>query len=417
MALTLRQTDIAFNKRIRVRPTGKIFLAILRSRGILLLGAAGSCLTAALGYGLLAADHYKAVATLFIEPSPFDARSANGAPGAARGSDLDLLRSERVAQRVVENERLVEEPALRPWYLKSIDAGRPPLEALAQYIAGHVDAAGSDDGGLVRLAVTLDEPELAARVANAYAQAWGEVSLELRANAIRSGVERAHEDLVALRARLGEARARRSGGSALAAAGSRADEQFAQLSRLSTHALGAPAGADPLAAGGPLRNIATALPMATLTGARDDGGSRGEIATASAVANSAATASSADDEIRIAQQSLERAEDRLARLSAEGIGAPFPAHVLRQAAVPDVSSKPGLAACAAIGLGAGLLLGLLAMLIGERLDRRVRRAADLTRGTGIVVLGNLPAVTREAPAASGTARAALRLQRAGSGAF
>jgi uncharacterized protein involved in exopolysaccharide biosynthesis len=422
-----------------VASTGKLILAVVRARGILFIGVAGSCLAASAGYGLLAADHYRAVATLFIDPSPFDARALNGGPSAARGSELDLLRSERVAQRVAENERLVEEPALRALYLESIDAGRPPLETMAQYVADRVDATGSDDGGMVRLSVTLGDAALAARVANAYAQAWGEVSLELRANAIRSGVERAHEDLVSLRARLGQARARLSDGTALAAAGSRADEQFAELSRLSTRPIApAPAAlldAVPNAAAGAIHNIATALPVGAVDTARFDGaaadsalggvaaGERWDGArrdehdsarrrTAGAAAGAA---SSADDEIRLAQQSLERAEDRLARLAAEGIGAPFPAHMLRPARMPDTSTKPGLAVCAALGLAAGLVLGVLAMLLGEILDRRVRRPADLSRLTGIVVLGNLPAV---APAAtSGRRGSALRLQRAGGAAF
>ncbi len=399
-----------------MQANSKVLLAILRCRGALLLAATGSCLAAALGYSMLGADHYRAVATLLIDPSPFDTRSVNASPNAARGSDLDLLRSERVAQRVVENERLVEEPTLRHLYLQSIDAGRPPLEALAQYVAEHVEAAGSDEGGLVRVSITLGEAELAARVANAYAQAWGEVSLELRANAIRSGVERAHEDLVSLRARLGEARARVSGGTALAAAGSRADEQFAQLSRIATRAPAPVATAvsdtAPGSSGTGMRNVSAALPAASAGVAPAATG----IVLPTAPAGSAGPASTADDDIRIAQQSLERAEDRLARLSAEGIGAPFPAHVLRPAAVPQASTKPGVAICAALGLAAGLVLGLLAMVVGERLDRRVRRPSDLSRSTGIVVLGNLPAVPVPGPV-PGVRRSPSALRLGGTGAF
>ena len=392
-----------------MHPSGRLVLAVFRSRGALLLGVAGTCLAAALAYSLLAADSYKAVATLFMDLSPFDARSVNGVQGATLGSELDLLRSERVAQRVVENERLVEEPALRKLYLQSIDAGRPPLENLAQYVARSVTVSGSDDGGLVTLAVTLGDPDLAARVANAYAQAWGEVSLELRANSIRSGVERAHEELVSLRARLGEARARLSGGVALAAAGSKADAQFAQLSRLSTRTLsqlGATSMPDTMAgsAGGGMHGVAATSTGEPVSAAHFD-----------PVVPARIPGSSADDEIRIAQQSLERAEDRLARIAAEGIGAPFPAHVLRPARVPDASTKPGTAVCAAFGLGTGLVLGLLAMLLGEMLDRRVRRPSDLTRIAGVVVLGNLPAVVPgKSPVRHGSA---LRLQRAGNGAY
>ena len=418
--------------------TVKLLLAVVRGRSVLLAVATGVCLVVAVGYGLLAADQYRAVSTLFIEPNPFDERALSGSSGTARASELDLLRSERVAQRVVENERLIEEPAWRAQYLESIDAGRPPIEVLAQYVADRVQVTGSDDGGLVHLSVTLRDPVLAARVANAYAQAWGEVSLELRANAIRNGVERAHQDLASLRARLGEARARMNDGTALAAAGSRADEQFAQLSRLSTRpmapSVGEVAGGAPNDVPVAIHNVATTVPLGAATGARFDTAEVGIPASAqganqwdhvrdelrreardnvqqNGAAVGAGAAISADDEIRLAQQSLERAEDRLTRLAAEGVGAPFPAHVLRPARVPDTSIKPSLAVCAALGLAGGLLLGVVAMLLGEIFDRRVRRPSDLSLATGIVVLGNLPAV--KPPASSARGSRALRLQRAG----
>jgi uncharacterized protein involved in exopolysaccharide biosynthesis len=287
---------------------------------------------------------------------------------------------------------------------------------------------------MVGLAVTLGDPELAARVANAYAQAWGEVNLELRTAAIRNGVERAHEDLVSLRARLGEARARLSDGSTLAAAGSRADEQFAQLSRWSTRSLGQAlptATSTAGAAGASARNLSTPLLNDPTAQVRYEGGAHEDATGTSAGVGerwdsvrasdtsvrqganaTASAATSADDEIRLAQQSLERAEERLARLSAEGVGAPFPAHLLRAARAPDSSTKPSAAVCAALGAAAGLVLGCIAMLLGECFDRRIRRPVDLARGTGIVVLGNLPAVRPSVAAGGGSVnRLALRLPR------
>jgi len=368
-----------------LRGTVKLIAVILRSRGALLLGVIGSCLAASAAYSLLAPDHFKAVATLFLEGSPPQARETNSASQAARSTDVDLLRSERVAQRVVENEGLLQEPALRTLYLQSIDAGRQPHEALAQYLAGHVEATAVGDGGVVHLAVTLDAPALAARVANAYAEAWGEVSLELRAASIRSGIERAGQELAALRARLGEARARNGNDRALAAAGSRADEQFVQLSRLATRPLPHAMFPGSISATSETPHAAPSLlPQEPATEAT------ARLAVLPVGSSSAAARTSAEDEIRFAQQSLERAEDRMARLSAEGIGAPFPVHVLRAASVPTASIKPPVVTCAGLGLGVGFLLGMLAVAFAEVLDKRVRRPSDLSRALGLVVLGNVP---------------------------
>jgi uncharacterized protein involved in exopolysaccharide biosynthesis len=398
--------------------TGSLLIAIVRTRGVLLLVAGAACVAAALAYALFAPDRYRAVATLFFEPGPMEAGVAAGAVTPARNTGLDLLRSERVALRVVDNERLVQEPALSTLYLQSIDAGGQPQEALAQYLAQHIDVSASGDGALVRIAVTLDDPALAARVANAYGQAWGEVALELRAASIRSGIERANQDLASLRARLGEARARHGDDGALAAADSRADEQFAQLSRLVNQPLGQGAAPGATAAGSMAaaaessRSGTSVLPGDASVEAAVPGSERatdGPPPHPVVMGAQAQSATSAEDEIRMAQQSLERAEDRMARLSAEGIGAPFPAHVLRPAPVPDASTKPTLAICLAIGLAAGLLLGVFAMALAETLDKRVRRPSDIARATGLVVLGSLPAAAGAGRGSSGSGRP-LRLR-------
>jgi uncharacterized protein involved in exopolysaccharide biosynthesis len=352
---------------------------VLRARAWLIGATAGACLLAGLAYGLLARDRYVAVATLFVDPSALDVGTLGAKTGKGDGPDLDLLRSERVAQRVVENEQLALDPGLQEIFLASIDGGKPPLEAVARSVAAQMDAKAGGEGGLVRLAVSAAEPQLAARIANAYAQAWGEVGLELHAASIRSGIERAYQDLMALRGRIGQARASSraaQGGASLAAAG--VDAQFALLSRLATRSL--PDDRGGLAARDPAADLPAGMPEAERA-----------LLSPAPPAPAAASRSSADDEIRLAQQSLERAEDRLARLSAEGVGAPFPVHLLAPARVPETSIKPSLAQCAALGAGAGLLLGLLAAGLAERFDRRVRRPADVVRGLGVVVLGSLPA--------------------------
>jgi len=314
-------------------------------------------------------------------------------------------------------------------YMASIDAGRQPVEALSQYVSENVRAGADGEGGLVRLAVTMPAPLLAARVANAYAQAWGEVSLELRSSAVRSGLERAHQDLVSLRARLGEARSRQGDNGAMAAAAWRADEQFAQLARLSARLLDSvsrtgvpsPAGLPADDATGALPGVATAhLDVNMAGGGALDALVHGPGGTSAYAADQHSAHDgdvvSVSDEIRLAQQSLERAEQRLAHLATETIGEPFPAHLLRAAAIPQSSIKPGIAICAALGAAVGLLLGIVAAALVEMFDRRVRRPADLARVAGIVVLGNLPSGTVKKQPGNKRGRLPVswsRLERAG----
>lgn len=419
---------------------GRLVWPILRSRGVLLAIVAGICLLAGVGYGLFAEDRYQAVANLFIDPSAIESGAMGAMGPGARAADLDLLRSERVAQRVVENEHLIEEPELRGIYLESIDLGRPPLEALAHSIAAQIEARTAGDGSVVRLSVVATNAALAARIANGYAQAWGEVGLELRAASIRNGVERAHEGLIGLRAQLGEARARNRDDRNLVVTDERANEQFAQLSRMATRPMHRAAGTTGSASSDAVSAATRQEPASLGDGGVDLSAARMEsvvlsgnarvvdagqaYGVAGAMHGTAATKpsgslSSAEDEIRLAQQSLERTEDRLARLSAEGVGAPFPVHVLLPAHIPEVSIKPEMAVCVAIGLTLGLLLGSLAMGVAEMADRRVRRASDLAHGLGIVVLGILPVAVAKPVAAQAKPQSAdhgaprwLRWQRA-----
>jgi len=410
---------------------GKVVLAVFRSRWRIIGGAAGVCLAAAVGYGVLAPELFRATTILMLDPG--------GAPGesiAARATHRELLRSERVAQRVVDNLHLVQDPAFGIQYLQSIDQKRPPVQFLAQYLAAHVRVSETADAGnIVQVDVLLPDPEAAARVANAYAQAWGEVSLEMRAQAIRNGVERADQELASLRARLGEARSRQDRPGAIAAVDSRADEQFAHLSRI---AQGSTAPVTDVARQGTqlLGSLAQSLSAVVLSGVGQDSHEQGLLAGIAGSGPSAggsslpglATSEAAppgngagvpgvEYEIRRAQQSLARAEERLAMLSAESIGAPFPVHVIVAAQTPQASSKMDLGLCLSAGLLIAIFAGALAALVAERLDRRVRDASDVARGLGIVVLGDLPPGKHEGlpaqdrPAGAGATRW-LRLERA-----
>jgi Mrp family chromosome partitioning ATPase len=68
--------------------------------------------------------------------------------------------------------------------------------------------------------------------------------------------------------------------------------------------------------------------------------------------------------------------------------------IIRDANLPDRPSKPVLPLNLGSGAAAGLLLGAGAAVLRERLDRRIRRPADLTRRCDVAVLAALPAKVR-----------------------
>jgi len=362
------------------------------------------CVAGGIGYSMIAPERFIATSTLVLDP----VGAASASSDASLRTELDLLRSERVAQRVVENLRMSDSPAARTLLLESGDTRHTLPEFLALQLMERVRAYPAGEGGLVRVRFSAQDPDFAAQVANAYPQAYGEVSLEMRAAAIRSGVERAGQDLALLRVRLEQARVRQTTPSraALDSIAVRAGEQFAHLARLALQSAHAGFGA-------PEESVQVSAALAGNPGVGADPVPPPSIAPAARAADGAGDAATPEHDLRLAQQNLERAEERLARLSIESIGAPFPAHLLVAASAPRASSKPPIVTCIAIGAAAGLLIGLLASLLVEAFDRRVRRIEHVARDLGIVVLGDLPAASMPSarPARDGR-QTGLWLQRA-----
>ncbi|GIJ44793.1 hypothetical protein Val02_16790 [Virgisporangium aliadipatigenens] len=68
--------------------------------------------------------------------------------------------------------------------------------------------------------------------------------------------------------------------------------------------------------------------------------------------------------------------------------------IIRDAKLPDRPSKPVLPLNLGSGAAVGLLLGVIAAVVRERLDRRVRRPGDVTRRCDVPVLAALPVKVR-----------------------
>lgn len=74
----------------------------------------------------------------------------------------------------------------------------------------------------------------------------------------------------------------------------------------------------------------------------------------------------------------------------EGADSPVQLRLLSSAELAAVSAKPVKVRVLALGILGGLLLGIAAAVIRSLLDRRIRRAEDITRVTEVPVLASLP---------------------------
>lgn len=188
---------------------------------------------------LLMPKHYIATSSvvLDIKPDPV----GGFAPGAGSMSYLttqtDIIQSDRVATRVVRLLRLAQNPeAVAGW--KDATRGKIPLENYyGQLLARGLLIKPSRGSTVISLAYTAGDPEFAAAVANAYAQAYVDVNVELRVEPARQYVTWFDQRLKGLRGDLEKAQAKLSAyqqEKGIVATDDRVDHETARLVALTT---------------------------------------------------------------------------------------------------------------------------------------------------------------------------------------
>ena len=164
--------------------------ALLRRRWKWALAAWLLTVAATVAGSLLLPPQYTAVASVVLDgrPDPI-AGSYPGlmAPGIV-ATQVDVMQSERVAQRVVRNLRLADQPAWREAW-QDDTAGRVPIVPIEPWL---VDAIGkglelrpSRESNVIVVAYRARDARLAAAMANGYVQAYLDTVVELRVDPAR----------------------------------------------------------------------------------------------------------------------------------------------------------------------------------------------------------------------------------------
>ncbi len=158
------------------------FLAVLRARWLAAVVVFGVVLAAAILYLIFATRVYTATASLLIDikPDPVSSMLYGGATPSQINTQLDIIRSDRVAQRVVQNLKLADLADMRSAWANA-KSGLTIQEWLTELVENgldpHVTYAGSN---VINIAYHSADPHFAATTANAYVQAYLETSIELR---------------------------------------------------------------------------------------------------------------------------------------------------------------------------------------------------------------------------------------------
>jgi protein tyrosine kinase modulator len=159
-------------------------LLVLRARWTVVLGVLVTVVGSALTASLWLPKTYTAGTAVVVDFGSADPVAGQFASGqlmlAYMATQVDIVTSERMAQRVVKMLKLDEVPASqRRWHKAT--GGRGTFEQwMAPELQKTLDVKPSRDSSVINISFSGGDPQFASAVANAFAQAYIDISLELR---------------------------------------------------------------------------------------------------------------------------------------------------------------------------------------------------------------------------------------------
>lgn len=165
------------------------FFLILRARLWVIVTTLLVVMGAAVGVSLLLSKQYTAQTSLVV-----DAKSADPLLGAMlpaqmipgyMATQVDIINSERVAQRVVGMLKLADSPSVKDDWQKATDGEGSITVWLAEALIKSLEVEPSRESNVITIGFQGSDPRFAAAIANAWAQAYIDVSLELKVEPAR----------------------------------------------------------------------------------------------------------------------------------------------------------------------------------------------------------------------------------------
>lgn len=187
------------------------FLLILRARWLVVIStfllAVGS--TVAVNVFVLP-KQYTASTALVVDvksPDPVTGMMLAGmmAPGYM-ATQMDIINSDRVAKTVVSTLGLDRNPAVRAQWQEETQGKGTPLDWLAAGLRNSLEVVPSPQSNVINIEFTGSDPGFAVAIANAFAQAYIDVNLELRVAPAREYAKFFNEQTQSARDRLEVAR-------------------------------------------------------------------------------------------------------------------------------------------------------------------------------------------------------------------
>ena len=160
------------------------FLAVIRARWLVATAVFVVVVIAAVVYVATATRIYSATASLLIDskPDPVSALlTGGGTSPSVINTQMQIMLSDRVATRVVQNLKLADTADLKAAWERSAKGSVTLQEWLMTFVELGLDVKVAAPGStVINVTYKSPDPRFAATLANAYVQAYLETSIELR---------------------------------------------------------------------------------------------------------------------------------------------------------------------------------------------------------------------------------------------
>ena len=189
------------------------FLQILRARYWLILLALLVAVSAAATVTYFMPNRYTASAVLvvdFKEPTTDAAALSISLSPSYMATQLDILRSRKVALKVIDNLNLADFPGVQDQFLEATGGQGTIRDWLADELIRNLDVEPSRESRLVTINYEATDPQFAVVLTDAFAQAYIDTTLELSVEPARKSAEWFEKQQSDLRNRVEQARRRLS---------------------------------------------------------------------------------------------------------------------------------------------------------------------------------------------------------------
>ena len=217
------------------------FLLILRARYKAVIASLLLTVIATLIVSLLLPKQYTASTAVVVDVRSPDPVGGMVLPGLAApgymATQIDIIGSDRVAQRVVKLLRMDESPVIREQWTEATGGMGELTVWLANLLKQKLDVKPSRESNVIIIEFSGPDPGFAAAVANAFAQAYIDINLELKVEPARQYATWFEDQTRILRDKLEKAQQALSiyqQKSGIVATGERLDHEIAKLNELST---------------------------------------------------------------------------------------------------------------------------------------------------------------------------------------